>query len=265
EAQSALDFSRGFGIPAGLQATAAGENLSAPFLNGEFQRLTDPLVDQFRNIQFPALQGRFGASGLRGTARQDFEEEFLQDQANRAVSGVAADLLGRERGFQQQAQLAIPGLEQNILGGQLGAIGQLGSLGQADIATRLGAAGSLENIFGSQVGQAGQAGFGAPGFATGALGSQVNPLLQLGGLQQGQQQRQLSARDEAIQREVNRAAQLSGVPQFAFAGGPQGPSALGEGLQAALAIGQVASGFVPFGGGGGSQIPGQQRFGSQTA
>ena len=249
EAQSALDFSRGFGIPAGLQATAAGENLSAPFLSGEFERLTDPLVDQFRNIQFPALQGRFGASGLRGTARQDFEQEFLQDQANRAVSGVAADLLGRERGFQQQAQLAIPGLEQNLLGGQLGAIGQLGGLGQADIQNRLGAAGSLENIFGSQVGQAGQAGFGAPGFATGALGSQVNPLLQIGGLQQAQQQQRLSARDQAIQSEVNRAAQLSGVPQFAFQGGPQGPSALGEGLSLGLSAAQIAA--LAFGGDGG--------------
>jgi len=249
EAQSALDFSRGFGIPAGLQATAAGENLSAPFLSGEFARLTDPLVDQFRNIQFPGLQGQFGATGLRGTNRQAFLEEQLQDQANRAVSGVAADLLGRERGFQQQAQIAIPGLEQNLLGGQLGAIGQLGGLGQADIQNRLGAAGSLENIFGSQVGQAGQFGLAAPGFATGALGSQINPLLAAGGAQQAQRQQQLSARDEAIQREVSRAAQLSGVPQFSFQGGPQGPSPLGEGLSLGLSAAQIAA--LAFGGGGG--------------
>ncbi|MGI9490308.1 MAG: hypothetical protein ACR2RF_31345 [Geminicoccaceae bacterium] len=242
EAQSALDFSRGFGVPAGLQATAAGENLSAPFLNGEFARLTDPLVDQFRNIQFPALQGQFGASGLRGTARQGFEQEFLQDQANRAVSGVAADLLGRERGFQQQAQLAIPGLEQNILGGQLGAIGQLGGLSANDINRQIGAAGALQDDFGRDVAQAGQAGFGAPGFATGALGSQVNPLLQIGGQQQALQQARNAARDEAIQREVQRAALIGGANP-GFTGAVQGQQA-GGGLGGAAggALGGAATG-----------------------
>ena len=249
EAQSALDFSRGFGIPAGLQATAAGENLASPFLNGEFARLTDPIVDQFRNIAFPGLQGQFGASGLRGTNRQEFLEGQLQDQGERALSGVAADLLGRERGFQQQAQLAIPGLEQNLLGGQLGAIGQLGGLSSDDLARRLGAAGALQSDFGRDVAAAGQAGFGAPGFATGALGSQVNPLLQAGGLQQGLRQQQLSARDEAIQREVARAGVLSGVPQFSGGGsGPTGASPIAGGISGGLggaATAAAALGAVP--------------------
>jgi len=250
EAQSALDFSRGIsGIPAGLAQTAAGGNLSSPFLNGEFARLSDPIVDQFRHVQFPALQGGFGASGLRGTARQDFLTEQLQDQANRAVSGVAADLLGRERGLQQQAQLAIPGLLQQQLGGQLGAIGQLGGISAGDIGTQLGAAGQLQGDFGRDVAQAGQAAFGAPGFATGALGSQINPLLQLGGLQQGLRQQELSARDQAIQREVQRAAAIQGVPQLAFQGGPEGPSALGEGLSLGLSAAQIAA--LAFGGRGG--------------
>jgi len=243
EAQSALDFSRGIsGLPPGLLETAQGQNLSSPFLNGEFERLTDPLVSQFRNIQFPGLQGQFGASGLRGTNRQQFLEEDLQDRANRALSGVAADLLGRERGFQQQAQLSIPGIQQAQLGGQLGAVGQLGNLGQADIQNRLGAAGSLENIFGSQVGQAGQAGFGAPGFATGALGSQINPLLAAGGAQQALQQQRLSASDEAIQREVQRAALLGGANP-GFTGAVQGQQAGGGfGGAAGGALGGAATG-----------------------
>ena len=250
EAQSALNFSRGIsGIPAGLQATAAGENLTAPFLSGEFQREAQPLIDSFRNIQFPALQGGFGASGLRGTDRQDFLTQQLQDQADRALAGVATDLIGRERGLQQQAQLAIPGLLQQQLGGQLGAIGQLGGLSAGDIGTQLGAAGALQDDFGRDVALAGQTAFGAPGFATGALGSQVNPLLQLGGLQQGLRQRELSAEDEAIQREVQRAAAIQGVPQLAFQGGPQGPSALGEGLSLGLSAAQIAA--LAFGGGGG--------------
>ena len=252
EAQSALDFSRSIsGIPAGLQQTAAGENLSAPFLNGEFGRLTDPIVDQFRNIQFPALQGGFGASGLRGTARQDFLTEQLQDQANRAVSGVAADLLGRERGLQQQAQLAIPGLLQQQLGGQLGAIGQLGGLSAGDIGTQLGAAGALQSDFGRDVALAGQTAFGAPGFATGALGSQINPLLSIGGLQQGLQQQRLNAPDQAIQNEVQRAALLSGANP-GFTGAVQGPgSSGGLGGAAGGALGGAATGAAL-----GSIIPG---------
>lgn len=260
EAQSALDFSRGFGIPAGLQATAAGQNLSAPFLNGEFARLTDPIVDQFRNIAFPGLQGQFGASGLRGTNRQEFLEEQLQDQGERALSGVAADLLGRERGFQQQAQLAIPGIEQGQLGGQLSAIGQLGGLSSDDLARRLGAAGALQSDFGRDVAQAGQAGFGAPGFATGALGSQINPLLAAGGQQQALNQARSAARDEAIQAEVNRAAQLAGLaPGFQgappAAGGGFGGAAGGAlgGAATGAALGSIfpgiGTGFGALGGG----------------
>ena len=251
-AQSALNFAQGIsgGLPPGLLETAQGQNLSSPFLNGEFQRLTDPLVDQFRNIQFPGLQRQFGASGLQGTNRQAFLEEQLQDQANRAVSGVAADLLGRERGFQQQAQLNIPGLQQNQLGGQLNAVGQLGGLSAGDFGRQLGAAGALQDDFGRDVAQAGQAGFGAPGFATGALGSQVNPLLQVGGLQQAQQQQRLSARDEAIQREVARAGVLQGVPQFAFAGAP-GQQGGGFGGAAGGALGGAATGAAL-----GSVVPG---------
>jgi len=250
-AQSALNFAQGIsgGLPPGLLETAQGGNLGSPFLNGEFNRLTDPIVDQFRNIAFPGLQGQFGASGLRGTNRQEFLEGQLQDQGERALSGVAADLLGRERGFQQQAQLAIPGLQQNQLGGQLNAVGQLGGLSAGDFGRQLGAAGALQDDFGRDVAQAGQFGLAAPGFATGALGARVNPLLQAGGLQQGLQQRRLSERDDAIQREVARAAQLSGVPQFAFQGGLQGPSPLGEGLSLGLSAAQIAA--LAFGGGGG--------------
>lgn len=250
-AQSALQFAQGIsgGLPPGLLETAQGGNLGSPFLSGEFARQTDPIVDQFRNIAFPGLQGQFGASGLRGTNRQEFLEGQLQDRGDRALSGVAADLLGRERGFQQQAQLAIPGLQQNQLAGQLNAVGQFGNLSGGDIQNRLGAAGTLQSDFGQDISQAGQFGLQAPGFATGALGSQVNPLLQIGGLQQAQRQQQLSARDQAIQSEVNRAAQLSGVPQFAFQGGPQGPSVLGEGLSLGLSAAQIAA--LAFGGGGG--------------
>ena len=251
-AQSALDFSQSIsgGLPPGLLETASGANLSAPFLNGEFDRLSDPLIQSFRNIQFPGLQKQFGASGLRGTNRQAFLEEQLQDQANRALSGVAADLLGRERGFQQQAQLAIPGLQQNQLGGQLSAVGQLGGLSAGDIQRQLGAAGALQGDFGRDVAAAGQAGFGAPGFATGALGSQVNPLLQIGGLQQARQQQKLSAQDEAIQREVARAGVLQGVPQFAFAGAP-GQQGGGFGGAAGGALGGAATGAAL-----GSVVPG---------
>jgi len=255
EAQSALDFSRGFGIPAGLQATAAGENLSAPFLSGEFARLVEPGVQQFRNIQFPGLQGQFGASGLRGTNRQEFLEGQLQDQADRFLQGTAADLIGRERGFQQQAQLAIPGLQQQQLGGQLSAIGQLGGLSSDDLARRLGAAGALQSDFGRDVAQAGQAGFGAPGFATGALGSQVNPLLAAGGQQQALEQARNAARDEAIQREVQRAGILSGVPQFAGTGGDSG-GGTGQILGTLAGTGLGAFFGGPLGAGFGAQIGG---------
>ncbi len=258
EAQSALDFSRGIsGIPAGLAATAAGENLASPFISGEFTRQAEPLIRSFRDIQFPGLQGAIGASGLTGTRRQEFLEEDLQDRANRALSGVAADLIGRERGLQQQAQLSIPGILQSQLGGQLGAIGQLGSLAgqQVGFASTADAALARDRALASQVGLA------APGFATGALGAQINPLLQLGGLQQQQQrlealdeQRRLTdpaiQREAAIANEVQRAALLAGRAP-AFQGNQpnlqQSPSALGEGLAAGLSLGQLASLF--FGGG----------------
>jgi hypothetical protein len=250
-----LQFAQGIsgGLPPGLLETAQGGNLGSPFLNGEFQRLTDPIVDQFRNIAFPGLQGQFGASGLRGTNRQEFLEGQLQDQGERALSGVAADLLGRERGFQQQAQLAIPGLQQNQLGGQLNAVGQLGGLSAGDFGRQLGAAGALQDDFGRDISTAGQFGLAAPGFATGALGSQVNPLLQIGGQQQAQRQQQLSAKDEAIQREVARAASLQGVPQFGVQGSPGGASPVAGGIAGGLGGAATAAAAL-------SAVPGLQPF-----
>lgn len=261
-AQSALDFSRGIsGLPPGLLETAQGQNLSAPFINGEFQRISDPFIDQVRNVQFPGLQGQFGASGLRGTNRQEFLEGQLQDQSERALSGLAADLLGRERGFQQQAQLAIPGIQQAQLGGQLGAVGQLGGLqGQ-----QIGAASAAQDAFARQLAQAGQFGLASPGFASGALGSQINPLLAAGGAQQAQQQQQLSARDEAIAREVQRAVALQGGnvgPGIGFQGGQSGGGGLGQifGTLAGTGLGAFFGGptgaalGAQIGGGLGSQI-----------
>ncbi len=226
-AQSALDFSQGItGIPPGLLGTAQGGNLASPFLSGEFNRITDPIAEQLRNVVLPSVAGTFAGSGRLGSGSFQAAENRALDAGERAISGVAADLLGRERGFQQQAQLSIPGILQQQLGGQLGAVGQLGGLSASDLQRQLGAAGTLESNFGNQLGLAGQFGLAAPGFAQGALGSQVNPLLAAGGQQQQLAQQQARARDDAIQREVERAALLAGrAPAFQQA--PQGGSGLG--------------------------------------
>ena len=245
---SALDFSRGIsGIPGGLQETAAGGNLASPFISGEFNRITDPIAEQLRNVVLPSVAGTFAGAGRLGSRSFQAAEDRALDAGERAISGVAADLLGRERGFQQQAQLAIPGIQQAQLQGQLGAVGQLGQLSFGDIQNRLGAAGTIENQFaqqlqnrlgaagalesnfGQQIGQqlgaagglqnqfnqqlaqAGQFGLAAPGFAQGALGARVNPLLQAGGQQQARQQQLSRKADDAIQREVERAALLGGA------------------------------------------------------
>ena len=294
-AQSALDFSRGIsGIPGGLKETAAGGNLASPFLSGEFNRITDPIAEQLRNVTLPSVAGTFAGSGRLGSRSFQAAENRALESGERAISGVAADLLGRERGFQQQAQLAIPGIQQQQLQGQLGASGQLGqfsasdlsrqasaagtlqnnfnqqlgtqlnALGQvgqfsgADIQNRLGAASTLQNSFNQQVGQAGQASLAAPQFAQQALAARVNPLLQAGGQQQALAQQQARRRDDAIQREVNRAAQLGagGGPAGGFPGAPPQSSAA-QSIGGLLgSFGGAAGGFF-LGGPGGAAVGGQ--------
>lgn len=113
------------GIPL-IQSTASGANLvDSPFLNQQVQNANRDITDQFTGSVIPGIESRMSMNGRMGSnAEQSLTGEAYK-QLGSALSANENTMRGNaynaERGYQNQAQLALPGANATELGAQTSA------------------------------------------------------------------------------------------------------------------------------------------------
>ena len=211
----------------------------------------------------PALAAQAIGAGAFGGGREGVQRAEYQAASDRNRAALQAQLL--QQGFGQAQQLAQQAQAQRMGVGaaQAGLAGQQLGLGQAAGALAGQQLGVGQAQLGAQMGLAGQqlglgqfqAGLGqqAPALA----GQEISALTTLGGLQQAQQQAQLSAQQQLAQAQLQQPIQaaqtlgsgimglISGYPAQQQQTIQPSPSALQTGLGAASTLAGIYRAFNP--------------------
>jgi hypothetical protein len=180
------------GSLAGIQGTAAGANMDIaqnPYLQSAISSGNADITRDYTNAVRPGIEGRMGQAGVAGSPMEGWAQgdaqRNLADRLASNTSGIMMGQYGQERGYQQQAQMGMPGAVGTAYGTAGQAAGQGASNWLQSLNSQIGAAGQAgQGYRGDVIDQALQAGQG--------LGQQVsgmiNPYLQMYGMGQQQQQ-----------------------------------------------------------------------------
>lgn len=112
------------------QTAAGGFLQGSPYQQAMMEAATRPLTQRFQETVLPGISSQFSQAGRYGSGAMARAQGQATEAYTRALgditAGIAGAEYGRERGFQEAAR------------------GQLGALGQQDIATRLTGAAGLQ-------------------------------------------------------------------------------------------------------------------------
>jgi hypothetical protein len=200
------------------QGVAGGKYLgSNPYID-------DVVSSSVRNANeqlLPALEGRMAMSGRSGSNAESRGQGEIARKLAETASNIRYGDYQNERGLQQQAGLALPGMQATEANTREGATGAVSNEAYNQQAARAGATGQLAGIRGQQVGQALDAGNQlATNYNNQFLGA--DRMIGYGGLQQDQAQRQAEeahnqfqynqgAQSDLINRKLGAYGQIAGV------------------------------------------------------
>lgn len=104
-----------------LQQTAGGSMDPAqnPFLQAQIETAQRPILEQFNEQITPAMRARFTQAGqqVQGEGSSPFQMAAARAQSGlaNALGDVGTQVVGQERQRQQQAAMALPGIERTQL------------------------------------------------------------------------------------------------------------------------------------------------------
>lgn len=189
------------------QNAAAGNYMNNPYLESQIQAAKRGVTDSYTGSVMPGIEGRMSMSGRLGSGSEDAMRQSANQTLSQNLGEIETGMRGAqyqfERGNQQQAGMALPGLQAQQTGNQIGAAQALnqdvyGRLGQqmqaagqgnsdyrADLAAQMNAANTLGNVYGNTY-------------------MPYQQQLQAGNQMQDQQGRQLAEQNEMFQTQNNR-------------------------------------------------------------
>jgi hypothetical protein len=179
------------GSLAGMQATAGGANMNVaqnPYLQSAISSGNADITRDYTNAVRPGIEGRMGQAGVAGSPMEGWAQgdaqRNLADRLASNTSGIMMGQYGAERGYQNQAQMGMPGAVGTAYGTAGQAAGQGASNWLNSLNQQIGAAGQAGNQYNQGINTALGAGQGLGGQVSGM----INPYLQMYGLGQSQQQ-----------------------------------------------------------------------------
>lgn len=242
-----------------IRATAGGQYLGAnPYLDKQIQAANSDITDQFTGSVIPAIEGRMSMNGRMGSnAEQQMTSEAykqLGQQLSQNEQTMRGNAYNTERGYQTQAQLALPGAWSGELNTQIGANQANAQDVYSRIQQQLAAASQAHGAQSADVAQALQAGQGLgqnfqnmmmPTDKTGELlaqeqaNRQANLTEQSNRFQYGQ-----SAQYDQLQRYLKSLQGIASLGQNnanSAALGPNGPSGSEVAAQNAMQIASMVA------------------------
>jgi hypothetical protein len=240
------------GSLAGMQNTAAGGNMDIaqnPYLQSAISSGNADITRDYTNAVRPGIEGRFGQAGVAGSPMEGWAQgdaqRNLADRLAANTSGIMMNQYGQERGYQNQAQMGMPGAVGTAYGTAGQAAGQGASNWLQSLNSQIGAAGQA----GSQYNQGINTALGAGQGLGGQVSGMINPYLQMYGLGQSQQQAEQAMANPQWTAFNQYLANLQGL------GGMTNPAAAAQAMQNyqspqqqtignLLAFGSMASGAM---------------------
>jgi hypothetical protein len=196
-----------------IRSTAGGAGLDVannPLLQKQIASSNADITRDYTNAVVPGLEGRFAQTGTAGSPMEGWAQGDAQrNLADRLSSNTNNLLMGQysaERGYQNQAQQALPGAWSGEIGTGLNAAQGYGS----DLANRAGYAQAAGAGNRADIGTA----LGAGGSLAGMYSGVTSPLATMYGIGQQQQQGQerLNNSDWAgMQQYLNMLGQIGGT------------------------------------------------------
>jgi hypothetical protein len=211
----------GSGGLANIAATAGGAMLGGnPYVNQQIASTNADITRDFTGAVMPGIQGRVSQAGIAGSPMEGWQTDDAQrNLADRIAANTTSIRMGdynNERGYQNQAQLALPGAFATDIGTATGAAGAAGGNYLQDLNQRIGAAGAAGQGYRSDVNTA----LGAGAQLGGMVQGQANPLIQgygVGQQYQQAQQQQMNPQWAQLQQYIQMLSGIGGIanPQAA--------------------------------------------------
>lgn len=159
-----------------LRRTISGEFTDPSAISGQIEAAASPILQQFRRSIAPSIAGRFAASGRTGSGAEVGAFEDASEGVSRSIAQITGDLLGQERGRQQQAAGIFPQIQQQNTAAAQTAL----NAEQLPFQQLLQVAGAIPSLrtttsTGAQEGKAGKGG-ALGGLAGGVAGSFLGPV-----------------------------------------------------------------------------------------